>query len=434
MAVRGAWLALVLLSLSLALFAGACGGSSPHLASVVEARSDKPRIKDATAPESDVAAAVQGNNAFGFDLYQTLRANADGNLILSPYSISVALAMTYAGARGDTEAEMARTLHFLSQDRLHPALNAIDLGLVPNTDQAHQDGGDPLQLDIANSLWGQRDYGFAPDFLDTLAQYYGAGLRLTDFAANPDGSREAINRWVSDQTKQRIPELIPNGLIDEQTRLVLANAIYFKAGWLFPFDAAGTKDGPFHRLRGSDVQVPMMSLDQEMRYAEIDGAQAVELPYAGGQASMLVIVPDQGNFASFEAGLSAAALDSTVHLLEPAQVQLSLPKFDFGSEFSLSGALQAMGMPLAFSGQADFSGMNAHGERDLYIKDVVHKANITVDEQGTEAAAATAVVMASSAPSKQVALKIDRPFIFLIRDDVTGLILFAGRVLNPAES
>jgi serpin B len=302
------------------------------------------------------------------------------------------------------------------------------------TPQATQDGGEPLQLDIANSIWGQRNYEFAPSFLDTLALYYGAGLRLTDFAADPEAARNAINEWVKQQTKERIPELFAKGVIDEETRLVLANAIYFKAGWLFPFEEGATKDGPFHRLDGSEVRAPMMSLDMKQEYARLDHAQAVQLKYAGGNASMLVIVPDEGAFPAFEARLDASVVDSAVAALEEAQVELSMPKLDFASECSLSDALKALGMPSAFDGGADFSGMTAGGGRDLFIKDVVHKANITVDEQGTEAAAATGVVMESSAPSVNVELTIDRPFLFVIRDDETGLVLFAGRVLDPTAS
>ena len=426
-------LGLLLVLVSITLIAVACGSTSPASVRAGEARSDRARITNPDVPETDVAEVARGNNTFAFELYEALRESEDGNLMFSPYSISTALAMTYAGARGDTEAEMAQTLHFLAQDRLHPALNALDLGLAPRAEQAPE-GGDPLQLDIANSVWGQRDYDFASAYLDTLALYYGAGLRLVNFAEDPDGSRRAINDWVSDQTQERIPELFPEGVIDRMTRLVLANAIFFKASWAFPFDQAATRDGPFFLLNGSEVRVPMMSFGEEatLAYARLDGAQAVALPYLG-QASMLLIVPDEGEFESFEASLDAEALDAVTESLQRYLVELSMPKFEFESAFSLSKTLKELGMPLAF-GAADFSGMNASGERGLFISEVVHKANITVDERGTEAAAATGVAVADSLPPGPVRLTIDQPFIFVIQDSATGAILFAGRVLNPAAS
>src|SRR3990172_2047251 len=269
-------LGLLLVLVPITLIAVACGSTAPATVRAGEARSDKERIAEPDVPEGDVAEVASGNNEFAFDLYQALREGEDGNLIFSPYSISTALAMTYAGARGDTEAEMVRTLHFLSQDRLHPALNALDLALAHRAEQAPE-GGEPLQLDIANSVWGQPDYDFASAYLDTLALYYGAGLRLVSFAEDPEGSRRAINEWVSEQTQGRIPELLPEGIIDAMTRLVLANAIFFKASWAFPFDEAATKDGPFFLLDGSEVQVPVMSHDEELTlpYARLGGTQAV---------------------------------------------------------------------------------------------------------------------------------------------------------------
>jgi serpin B len=434
MAARKPSLGLSLLFAAAVFVSVTCGASSTPAGT--EARSAKPRIANPEVPAADIVQAVQGNNAFALDLYQELRKNEAGNIIYSPYSISTAIAMTYAGASGETEAQIARSLHFLAQDKQPASLNAIDLALARAPAQKPEGGGDPLQLEIANSLWGQRDYDLASSFLDTLALYYGAGVRLVKFREDPEGSRQMINAWVSQQTHERIRELIPKGVIDDMTRLVLANTVFFKASWELPFDPSLTKDGPFHLLDGSDIQIPTMSLDEELGYAQLDGAQAVHLPYAGGQASMLVIVPDQGNFASFETGLSTPAVDSAVQALQRTSVRLSMPKFDFASEFSLSGALKALGMPLAFDPvRADFSGMNSRGSRELYIQEVVHKANITVDEHGTEAAAATGVVVGvTGAPVGPVTLTIDRPFIFVIRDDATGAILFAGRVLNPAES
>jgi serpin B len=412
----------------------ACVGSSPAVGA--EVRSAKPRVTTPYVSADDISQVAAGNNAFAFDLYKQLLPTETGNLIFSPYSISTALAMIYAAARGDTETQMASTVHFLSQDRQRAALNALDLALAKAAQKKPGDDGDPLQLEVANSLWGQADYDVAAAYLDTLAMYYGAGVRVVNFADDPEAARQAINAWVSDQTHERIRDLIPQGVINAMTRLVLANTIYFKGSWLLPFDPALTKDGSFHLLDGSDVQTPMMSLDETLTYAQLDGAQAMRLPYTGGDASMLVIVPDAGMFATYEAGLTAQTIDAAVYDLQRTSVQLSMPKFDFASDFSLSGALKALGMPLAFdASHPDFAGMNARNGAELYIQDVAHKANITVDEHGTEAAAATGVVVGvTSAPAGPVQLTIDRPFIFVIRDENTGAILFAGRVMDPNAS
>ena len=434
MPVRSRSLSLFLLLATAMLASVACRGTST--AGGAEARSDKPRITQPTAAPDDIAQAVQGNNAFAFDLYQALRTNEPGNVFFSPYSISTALAMVYAGARGDTEAQISRTLHFMAQGKQHAAMNAIAVALANAAKQTPGEGGDPLQLEIANSVWAQRDYDFASAFLDALAVYYGAGVHVADFKANPEGSRKALNELVSQETHERIPELIPQGIIDDTTKLIVANTIFFKASWQVAFSPNLTIDRPFHLLDRSQLQTPMMSLDDEFAYAQLDGAQAVRLPYAGGRTSMLAIVPDEGKFESFEAALKAPAIDVAVESLRRTTVHLVMPKFDFASEFSLSAALKALGMPLAFDeNRADFSGMNARGEPDLVVKEVVHKANITVNEHGTEAAAATGGIgRVTSAPAGPVSLTIDRPFIFLVRDDVTGAILFAGRVVNPTAS
>jgi serpin B len=375
---------------------------------------------------ADLNELVAGNNAFAFDLYQALRAR-DGNLFYSPYSISVALAMTYAGARGETEQQIAGTLHYtLSQDRLHPAFNTLDLKLVGEKQ-------DDFKLHVANSLWGQTGYVFLAEFLDALARNYGAGLRLLDFQKEPEPSRQTINDWVSEQTEDRIKDLIPQGAITPDTRLVLANAIYFDADWQHPFSKHSTQDAPFNTLDGEQVTLPMMGMDDpaSLSYARGEGYQAVELPYQGGQMSMLILVPDAGRFEAFEAALDAGRVETILKQLQPQVVNLHMPKFSYTSDLDLANTLAALGMPLAFRpGEADFSGMD--GSRDLFIGDVFHKAFVAVDEAGTEAAAATAVVMKLTAmPVFDVDLTVDRPFVFMIRDTETGAILFVGRVLNP---
>jgi serpin B len=396
----------------------------PARAAVAESNAE--RVASPDVAPTDVDRLVAENSAFAFDLYQALR-DEDGNLFFSPYSISTALAMTYAGARGETERQMAETLHFgLPQEGLHPAFNALDQALV----EPEQDA---FTLHIANALWGQIGYSFLDPFLDVLAKNYGAGLRLLDFATEQEESRLAINDWISEQTEERIKDLIPPGGITPTTALVLANAIYFDADWLNQFDSAKTRDGAFHTLEGDSITVPMMALKAPatLPYSQGDGYQAVELPYQGDRMSMLVLVPDAGQFEAVEANLDAAFINTVLTDLEPRQTVLQMPKFSYESDLSLAQTLAKMGMPAAF-GSADFSGMD--GTQNLYIDDVFHKAFIAVDEAGTEAAAATGVAIGiTSLPISEIELTIDRPFVYVIRDDDTGSILFLGRVLGLAE-
>ncbi|MBA7713960.1 hypothetical protein ES703_122971 [subsurface metagenome] len=394
-------------------------------------QSEEPRE---TAPEvsaSDGATLVEGNSAFAFDLYQELK-DEEGNLFYSPYSISLALAMTYGGARSETEEQMANALRFsLSQNQLHPAFNALALELDSRGEGAEGKDDEGFRLNVVNAIWGQLDYEFLNDFLDLLAVNYGAGLRVLDFIGATEESRVTINDWVSDQTEGRIEDLIPAGLISPLTRLVLTNAIYFNAAWEYPFEEDMTEDGIFHLLDGGEVTVPMMRQTESFGYAEGDGYQAVELPYDGGELSMVILLPASGQFEAFEETLDAAQVDGIIGSLEHRQVSLTMPKFEFDSSFSLRDTLSAMGMPVAFSMSADFSGMTVNPE--LFIAEVVHKAFVSVDEAGTEAAAATAVVMVPIAmPPEPAEVTIDRPFIFLIRDIETGAILFVGRTLDPS--
>jgi serpin B len=408
--------------------AGVPGGHRPPGESVW---SDKQRVTSPDVAASDLADLVDANSAFAFDLYQVLREEND-NLFYSPYSISLALAMTYAGARGETEQQMGETLHFtLTQDRLHPAFNGLDLELARRGEGAEGKDGEGFRLNIVNAIWGQEGYAFLSEFLDVLAENHGAGLRLLDFAGAPEESRVAINDWVSGQTEGRIENLIPQGVINELTRLVLTNAIYFNAAWSEPFEPDLTDDGTFYVLDGGKVTVPMMKQTESFGYAEGEGYQAVELPYDGWELSMVILLPEASRFEAFEGSLDAERVDAIVKDLARRQVALTMPKFEFESGFSLKEALAAMGMPDAFTGAADFSGMT--GSRALFIADVIHKAFVSVDEAGTEAAAATAVVMELEAmPEQPVEVTIDRPFIFFIRDIETGSILFVGRVVNPA--
>ena len=395
------------------------------------AESDKPQNLNPAAGPEDLSGLADGNAAFAFDLYRTLRGE-DGNLFFSPYSISTALAMTYAGAAGDTASQMAAALHFtLPAGRLHPALNAYALDLQARAEQATD--GTPFELSIANSLWGQEGFPFLDAFLDLLAENYGAGMRLVDYQNDAEGARKAINDWVSEETRDRIKDLIPQGAIDAMTRLVLANAIYFKAGWINPFEESATGPEPFHLLDGSTAEIPMMRQTESYGYILGDGYRAIELPYQNGNTSMLIILPDEGEFRAVEERLSAEMVADLLGRMTYGQVNLGLPKFTYESEFNLNDALIGLGMTDAFdSDRANFSGMD--GARDLFISDVLHKAFVAVDEEGTEAAAATAVIMElTSAPMEEpITFTVDRPFVYMVRDQQTGSILFLGRVLNPA--
>lgn len=414
---------------ALALLLAACA----PVPSASVARSSLARDTAPNVPQADLSALVEGNNTFAVYLYQALRSG-DGNLIFSPYSISVALAMPYAGARGQTQAQMAEALHYtLSQERLHPAFNELDLELAKEAQPASQDEH-PLQLKIANAVWAEQTFSFLQDYLDTIARNYGAGIQLADFLNQSENVRRQINNWVSGQTNNKVKDLIPAGILDRTTKMVLVNAIYFKADWAETFDPIDTHQAAFTLLDGSQVQVKQMSNSLSgVLYSSGDGWQAVELPYAGNTAAMDLIVPDGGRFKDFEGALSAQQLNQILGGLQPDSLEVSMPKFNFNSSFDLGERLVALGMQDALDPQrADFSGMT--GKPDLYITKVLHQAYVAVDEQGTEAAAATSVIMGPTAallPPKT--LNIDRPFIFIIRDLGSGQILFVGRVLDPTK-
>jgi serpin B len=417
-------------SLLLVLAVAVITNCAPGPAEAIVAISELPRVEAPSVDNTDLDQQVAGNHAFALDLLQALSEAEDGNLFYSPYSISIALAMTYAGARGETEREMAQTLHFiLPQDRLHPAFNALDQALA-SRGKSGSGEENRFQLNMANAIWGQVGYEFLSEFLDVLAENYGAGLRLLDFGADPEAARQVVNEWISDETEEKIEDMIPQGVLDAATRLVLANAIYFNAQWAHPFQEASTHNGLFQLLDGEQVEVPMMSQNETYRYAEGSGYQVVELPYVGNEVSMVIFLPEKGHFEDFERSLDAQKLEQVLAGLEPRAVALSMPKFEYESSFSLSEQLIGMGMPSAFGGGADFSGMD--GSLQLCIKEVLHKAFVSVDEIGTEAAAATVVVLVEKGiPESEVEMAIDHPFIFMIRDMETGTILFVGRVINP---
>ncbi len=381
--------------------------------------------------DNDIAALVAGNSAFAFDLYRTIRKRGT-NLFLSPYSISEALAMAVAGAHGDTSRDMTQTLHFsLPPGLLHPAFHGLDQRLKTRGQGAsgQDDGG--FRLHVVNAIWGQKGYEFLAPFLDTLAQNYGSGLRALDFTNETEQSRSAINKWVSDQTEGRIQDLVPARAIDHLTRLVLTNAIYFNAAWKHSFNSSLTADGTFHLIGDTDVTVPMMQQTKSFRYGEGGGYQAVELPYDGDDLSMLILLPEIGQLDALENKLQAGFVEAIVGDLAMQEVTLVMPRFEYEFGFGLKEALSMLGMRVAFSSEADFSGMNR--KRDLFIQDVIHKAFVSVDEAGTKAGAATAVIMTTKfAPALAVEMNVDRPFIFLIRHIATKSVVFLGRVLHPA--
>ncbi|QTA87324.1 Serpin domain-containing protein [Desulfonema magnum] len=375
---------------------------------------------------------TEGNSVFAFDLYQALR-DRDGNLFYSPYSISMALAMAYAGSRNETGQQMKSTCHFtLSRERLHPAFNALDIELATRGRTAEGQDGEGFRMNIANSLWAQKDYAFQQDFLDTLALNYDAEMRLLDFVRFPDESRIIINNWVSEKTESKIKDLIPPPLSPD-TCLILVNAVYFNAAWEAPFSVEHTDDKPFYLSDGTSLTVPMMLQKNDFNYGEDKDYQGVELMYDGGEMSMVILVPRAREFEEFEKSLDNIRVREILYDFEPKKIILEMPRFTYASEsVSLKDTLGQMGMPAAFSySAADFSGMD--GTLYLFIGDVLHKGFVSVDEKGTEAAAATAITGPGSGPdaSEPLELTIDRPFIFFIRDIQTHTILFIGRILNP---
>jgi len=395
----------------------------------------QPQVSQELSPEvaeEELQALVEGNNAFALDLYGML-CEQEGNLFFSPYSISLALAMAYAGARGGTAAEMAQALHFtLPQERLHPAFNALDLAVA-----GHAAAGG-IELHTANAFWGQLGHHFLQGYIDLLSRNYGAELHLVDFHDTPDACRVRINDWVSERTQGKIGELLPPGSITPLTRLVLTNAIYFKGAWKYRFDPWLTHEGAFHLLDGGTQTASMMVVEEAwLGYTEgcLDGVryQVVELPYQGEKLSMVILLPELAGYREFERALDAERLEGILRELRSWELRLVMPKFSFHSGFSLRGVLSELGMPRAFSLEADFSGMDGTGE--LSLDEGYHRAFVRVDERGTEAFAVTAISpWLKASPPPQVEFKADHPFMFLIRDRETGAILFLGRVLNPAGS
>jgi serpin B len=400
--------------------AGCEGPAGVRVQVVRELRSDVEREMRPIVPLDSSRALVEGNSAFAVDLYRSVAARP-GNVFCSPYSVSLAMAMLYGGARGDTEQQIAEGMHFtLPQEDLHPAWNGLDLALQ---DPSAATG---MSLEVVSSIWGANDLSIRDEYLDLLALDYGAGLGLLDFAGDPEGARATINAWVSDRTHGRIVDLLPATAVTDDTRFVLTNAIWFEGDWANPFEATETEDETFTRNDGSTVEVPMMSRLGGYAYAEGDDYQAIELPYEGRTASMVLVLP--ADLGALEQDLDAGALDAIVSSLEPAQVQLGVPRFSFESRFDLLNALGDLGM-------TDLDDLGGISSEPLLVDAAQHQAFVAVDEEGTEAAAATAIGGAGAAapgddPIRE--MRLDRPFLFFIRDVATGTILFLGRVVDPS--
>ena len=377
------------------------------------------------ADKADTAALVQAGNAFALDLYGRLRGR-EGNLFLSPFSISTALAMTWAGARGGTAEEMARVLH------LGPGREGVHEAYRTLLEEVRADGDEGCRLHVANALWGDKGFQFRREFLELVETSYGAGLRQVDFRTAVEAARRTINAWVEKETRHKIRDLLKPGVLKPTTRLVLTNAVYFKGDWARRFDEKLTRPAPFWVTAGKKVDLPMMHQTGKFKYAAPDGLQVLELPYAGGDFSMVVLLPrKRDGLGDLEKNLSVENLAKWLKALRRRKVVVALPRFKATSEFGLGGVLKSMGMRDAFDASAaDFSGMT--GRRDLFIQAVVHKAFVEVNEEGTEAAAATGVVVGlTSVALSPPVFRADHPFLFLIRDRRSGSILFIGRLMNP---
>lgn len=383
----------------------------------------------ARVQSAQTQALVQGNNAFALQLYGQLRATP-GNLFFSPYSISTCLAMTYAGARGETEQQMARVFHFPGeQAQVHSSFGELQRQLG----EAAKEG---IELNVANALWAEKEPPLLPAFLQIASGEYQANVNQADFRTSAEAARNQINQWVAQKTKDKIKDILPPGSIDGMTRMVLADAIYFKGTWLKQFEKGETRDQPFHLSSARQVQAPLMHHTDEVRYMEEDAYQAVELPYQGGELSMMVLLPrNVDGCTGLEAYLTPALLARSLSQMKKQKVEIFLPRFKLESKFELQQTLAKMGMPNAFGAAADFSGMD--GTRNLFISAVFHKAWGEVNEEGTEAAAATAITIKRSAiirePAPPPVFRADHPFIFLIRDARSGSLLFLGRLANPAS-
>lgn len=402
-----------------------------------------PRAERETDPQVDadrLAELSADQRDFAFGLLRQLANERDDNLFVSPYSIAAALAMVYAGADGDTRRQMAETLHFpLDDEYLHAAFNRLDREFAARAEAEPDNDGDPFRLDVVNQLWGHEGFEFLEEYLDLLARHYGAGMRRVDFRNAFEEVRLEINDWVAEQTEQRIEDLLPPRSLNEDTRFVLVNAIYFLGSWKHAFEEAQTGDQPFTRPDGSRVEVPMMRQTASFRHHADDHTVAVSMPYVGDDLELVAMMPAEADtFDRWAADLDRERYDRVLESMRQGDVALHFPRFESGSELQLSQLLRTMGMVDAFDEcEADFRGITGVEpcipDRSVYIDEIFHKSFVDIDETGTEAAAATAVVMmrvTAMAPEPPT-VRFDRPFYYFIHDRPTGTILFAGRMLDP---
>jgi serpin B len=411
------------------LLAAACGAET-----TVTGPSASVEVERAAVGIEQAGVGADALHQFGWDLYREL-AEPGANFAFSPHSVGVALAMTRAGAAGETRQAMDAALHVVSGDDLGASLNALDASLAAAGGTREQADGTSVDLavDVANALWAQDGFDFEEPFLTSLATDFGAGVRLVDYQGDAEGARQEINGWIAGETRDRIPELIAPGVVSGSTRLVLTNAVYLNAPWLRPFEEGATAPADFHRLDGTTSTVDMMSMSAPLSQARVGSVQAVELPYVGDELAMLVLVPDEGTFETVSASIGAGMVDEIVAALAPSEVVLGLPTFELTTTIGLAPALKSLGLGIAFDpDQADFSAMSA--EADPFISDVVHEAFLSVDEAGTEAAAATAVVVdLKAAPQDPVSVVVDRPFLVVIRHVETGGVLFLAQIVDPSS-
>jgi len=376
--------------------------------------------------ERNLEIVAQSINKFSFDLYKKLKDKNKGkNLFYSPASISIALAMTYTGARGNTEKQMAKVLHFtLPQEHLYSTYSKLIENLKSNKD---------YELHIANALWLQKDYKYLPEFLNIMERYYKGRFNEVDYRTNPENARLKINNWVSKETKGKIKDILNPGDITTLTRLVLTNAIYFKGKWISEFNKQFTKDEDFYLINEKIIKVKMMFQENKFNYFENGKLQLLELPYKGDKISMVIILPKNlQKLESIENTINEKKLQEWIKNAVNTKVKTYIPRFKFTQRYDLSTILKSIGMKDAFDGaKADFSGID--GRKDLYISKVIHKAFVEVNEEGTEASAATGVIMERTCIERTVTFKANHPFIFLIRDKNTGCILFMGKIINPNE-
>ncbi len=383
-------------------------------------------LDDSGATAKGISSVVDANNQFTFDFYSNLKDKEDGNIFFSPYSISTALAMTYEGARGQTAKEIQSVFNFPEDSSARRPNFAAVYNQLNKRDAKYK-------INTANALWVQEDFQLLDDYTNTIEAYYGGKATNVDFAGATEQARKTINTWVENKTNNKIKDLFPAGSLDPSTRLVLTNAIYFKGTWVKQFNENDTKDEDFRVSSDKTVKVPMMRLtgtDVIFNYSETEDLQMLEMPYEGEDLSMLILLPKNDDIAALEESLTAENLNEWKSQLVEKRLNVFMPKFTFNTKYFLKKNLEEMGMPSAFSEtNADFSGID--GKKDLFIQIVVHQAFVEINEEGTEAAAATGVGFGITSMPQIETFRADHPFVFIIQQKETGNILFVGRVIDP---